>query len=499
MSRFGTKKINTTKTVNLAGGEAYKQTPELELAGILLTSFTQDKFYRTSADEIKRLRELLKVVNPEIACKAAVYTRQVAGMRSISHVLAAEVAPYIRGQQYARSFYNAVIRRPDDMLEILAYGKANGWSYKDKRMPMAMKRGFADALGKFDTYQIAKWRKQSNEINLLNVLHLVHAKPNNTLNDLYKNRLKIKNTRESVLSETGKIEGKQNMTSVQIAQVKAENLEAGWRELLSTKKIGYKALVGSLVKIINEAPEMVGTACEMIQDYNLIRRSLVMPSEIIVAYEQVGKDSRTSRNSMQGRMILLALENALNYSVENSPIFRGRTLVVLDESGSMTGKPAVIGSLFAAVLCKANNCDLMTFGSTARYRQYNPSDSVMTIARGLSFASGGTNFRSIFQTASKPYDRVIILSDMQGWIGYNAPTDSFKAYSTKFAVDPYIYSWDLQGYGTSQFPSSKIFTLAGFNNNVFDIMKNLEESDQALLDKIKAVKFEDYISKNKKY
>lgn len=498
MSRFGTKKISNNKTTNYAGGQSYKQSAELELASLLLTSFTKDKFYRTSEAEIKRLKELLQLVNPELACKAAVYTRQVAGMRSISHVLTAEIAPLIRGKEYARNFYNAVVRRPDDMLEILAYGKATNWAYKNKRMPMAMKRGFADALDKFDEYQLAKWRKQNNEISLLNVLHLVHAKPNDSLNSLYKNRLKMKNTRESVLSETGQIDGKENLTKVEIAAVKAENLEAGWRTLLSTKRIGYKALVGSLVKILNEAPEMVDIACEMIQDYNLIRKSLVMPSEIIVAYEQVG--TSTTILSSKGRMLLLALENALNYSVQNAPKFKGETLVVLDESGSMTmrgGKPSRIGALFAAVLCKANNADLMTFANRARYRNYNPSDAVATIARGITFSAGGTNFHSIFQSANKRYDRVIILSDMQGWMGSGAPTLTFNTYCKKFNVDPYVYSWDLQGYGTSQFPSSKIFTLAGFNNNVFDIMKNLEESEQALIDKIKAVRFEDYTGNKK--
>lgn len=490
MSRFGTKKVSSSKTVNLAGGEAYKQTPELELASILLTSFTKDKFYRTGEEEMNRLRQLLKIVDPELACKAAVYTRQVAGMRSISHVLAAEVAPFISGKWFAREFYNAVIRRPDDMAEILSYGKSRKWNYKT--LPKAMERGFNDAIGKFDGYQLAKWRKPGNEINLLNVVHLVHPKPTSVLNDLYKNRLRIKDTRESMLSDTGQIVNKDQLTSVQVAEIKAENLQTGWRQLLSEKKLGYKALVGSLVKILNEAPDMIGITCEMLKSYEAIRKSLVMPSEIIVAYEQVAKTYGT-----KSREILLALEVALNYSVENAPRFRGETLVVLDESGSMNGKPRLIGSLFAAVLCKANNCDLMTFANRSRYRTYNPSDSVATIANSINFSSGGTNFRSIFSTANKRYDRVIILSDMQGWIGYNAPTDVLNTYCKKYSVEPYIYSWDLQGYGTTQFPNKKIFTLAGFNNNVFDIMKNLEESEQALLDKIKSVRFRDYLGKRR--
>lgn len=489
MSRFGTKKIaNKTLTTNLAGGEAYSQTPELELASILLTSFTSDKFYRSSTDEINRLKSLLKQVNPEFACKAAVYTRQVAGMRSISHVLTAEVAPYIRCKDYARDFYNAVVRRPDDMMEILSYGKSSGWGYKT--LPKAMERGFKDALNKFDEYQLAKWKKQGNQVSLLNIVHLVHPVPTPVINALYKNKLKAKNTRESTLSNTGQIDNKENLTKVQIAEIKAENLKEGWKTLLSEKKLGYKALIGSLIKIINEAPEMIDNACELIKNYEVIRKSLIMPSEIIVAYEQVSK-----LNSSNSRKIISALEVALNYSVENAPKFEGETLVVLDQSGSMRGKPSLIGSLFASVLCKANNSDLMGFGSRARYINYNPADSVGTIAKSLKFDKGGTNFHAIFETINKKYDRIIILSDMQGWVGYVSPKVPFEEYCKKFKVSPYVYSWDLQGYGTTQFPSSKIFTLAGFNNNVFDIMKNLENSKYELVKVINEINFHNYTKK----
>lgn len=490
MSRFGTKKINKPTVVdNYAGGQSYKQKPELELASILLTSFTQNKYYRSFDEELVRVRQLLKEVNPELACKAAVYARQVAGMRSISHVLTAEIAPYISGTSYAREFYNAVIRRPDDMIEILSYGKSNNWGYKS--LPKAMERGFKDALGKFDEYQIAKWRKQGNNISLLNIVHLVHPVPNDTLNKLYKNRLRARNTRESMLADTGVIEDRKNLSSVEIKEIKAEKLKDGWKALILENKIAYKALTGSLVKIVNEAPELTNEVCEIIKDYNLIKKSLIMPSEIIVAYEQVFKI-----NTSKARQVLSALDLALNYSVENAPKFNGETLVVLDESGSMNGKPSLIGSLFASVLCKANGCDLMTFANNARYRTYNPSDSVKTIADSIKFSGGGTNFHSIFNTLNKAYDRIIILSDMQGWVGYYAPTDKFKSYCYKYKVNPYIYSWDLNGYGTTQFPSSKIFTLAGFNNNVFDIMKNLENNEEDLLTEINKIKFSDY-TKNK--
>jgi hypothetical protein len=51
----------TTKTVNLAGGEAFISSPKLEFVSHLLTSFVADQFYRKQEDGIARLRTLIKV------------------------------------------------------------------------------------------------------------------------------------------------------------------------------------------------------------------------------------------------------------------------------------------------------------------------------------------------------------------------------------------------------------------------------------------------------
>jgi 60 kDa SS-A/Ro ribonucleoprotein len=58
--------------------------------------------------------------------------------------------------------------------------------------------------------------------------------------------------------------------------------------------------------------------------------------------------------------------------------------------------------------------------------------------------SGGTNFHAIFETANRAYDRIIILSDMQGWVNYNTPTRSFAEYKRRVGANPRVYSFDLQ-------------------------------------------------------
>jgi len=157
----------------------------------------------------------------------------------------------------------------------------------------------------------------------------------------------------------------------------------------------------------------------------------------------------------------------------------------------MSGKPAQIGGLFAATLLKTNNveADLLTFDGTARYVNISTRDSVMTIAGNIPFTGGGTNFHAIFEKANKKYDRVIILSDMQGWMGGNAPTAPFAAYKKKYGANPKIYSFDLQGYGSLQFPEKNVYCLAGFSDKVFDIMGMCEVEGDSIVKRIEEVSF----------
>jgi len=187
--------------------------------------------------------------------------------------------------------------------------------------------------------------------------------------------------------------------------------------------------------------------------------------------------------------VVIALSKALEISLSNVPRFEGKTLVVLDESGSMYGRPLEIGSLFAAVLYKTNDADLMTFSEEARYRNFNPLDSALSIAQRLQedMVRGGTNFHSIFREANRPYDRIIILSDMQGWMEYDTPTKTFAEYKRRTNCNPYVYSFDLQGYGDMQFPEKQVFCIAGFSEKVFDIMKVLEQDRNALIKEIEKI------------
>lgn len=480
MGKFNAvKQPKSTKTINLAGGEAYSKTAELELVSILLTSFTQDQFYRSGNDTMKKLTELLGKVDPKFAAKAAIYARNEFGMRSITHVLSVEIAKYISGKDWGKKFFQEIIHRPDDMTEIIAcyFGKNKG-----KALPNSLKKGFAKAFDKFDGYQIAKYRAEGKDVSLVDVVNLVHPKAIEknkiALDELINGTLKSTDTWEAKLSSAGQ---------------KSENAEEKmtlkadvWKELIESKKLPYFALLRNLRNILEQAPAMTSKACEMLVDEKSIKKSLVLPFRFVTAIQEIEKLG----SSKETKQVMVAINKAVDIACNNVPKFEGETLVVLDVSSSMTTAKcgnrtvAEIGALFSSVLVKATYADFMTFDGTARYQTLNPADSTLTVAKSIRFNGGDTQFKTIFRTANKAYDRVIILSDMQN-NSIGTGNDTLGEYRNRMGCNPFVYSFDLAGNGSMQFPQSKVCFLAGFSDKVFDIMAMLEKDKNALVNTIK--------------
>lgn len=480
MSKFNTTiEKGKTKTTNYAGGDAYKQSKELELVSILLTSFVTDTFYRSGNETIERIQDLLGQVDPKFAAKAAIYARDKFGMRSITHALAGELTSHSAGMEWAKNFYEKVVVRPDDMMEILSYYIANKTDKNKPKFPNSLKKGFASAFDKFDNYQIAKYKADNKEVKLIDVVNLVHPVPTDrnkeALKQLVDGVLKNTQTWESMLSKAGQEASNEE---------ELDTLKAGvWGDLLKDKKLGYFAALRNMRNILNQSPENTGLLCETLTNEKMIKSSRVLPFRFETANNEISQLS----SSKDVRDVLVALSRALDISVSNVPVFEGESLIVIDTSGSMSGKPSQIASLFAAIFAKSNNCDVMSFDTNARYENYNPGDSVMTIKNSFSFNGGGTNLHNIFKTANKAYSRVIILSDFQGWIGQYTPVKEFNEYKKKFNCNPFVYSIDLAGLGSLQFPESNIFCLAGFSDKIFDIMKMLESDKVALVNEINKI------------
>lgn len=481
MSKFNAPEKQARITTNLAGGVAFKESAKLELASLVLTSFVQEQFYRSKKQTVARLYDLVEAIDDkQFPAKAAIYARNKFGMRAISHLLAAVIGFTVKKQTWTKSFFEKVVRRPDDISEILACYMSNF----GKPIPNSMKKGLGAAFAKFDGYQLAKYRGEDKEVSLIDAVNLLHPTPTEknreALQALVKDELRASGTWEAELSEAGQVAAKEGLSEDKAIELKKE----AWAELICSRKLGYFALLRNLRNILEVADadkDLLDAALEQLIDPHLIEQSLVLPFRFITALDEIEKT-----NFSGSAKAAQALNKAADIALKNVPKFEGKTLVALDVSGSMQGRPATIGSLFAATLIKSNDADLMTFSDDAEYRAVNAQDASLTIARSIRFAAGGTNFHAIFQRANRKYDRVIILSDMQGWKGIGAPTVALETYKTRHEASPKIYSFDLQGYGTLQFPEENIYAIAGFSERVFEMMKLLETDRCALINAIEA-------------
>jgi 60 kDa SS-A/Ro ribonucleoprotein len=471
------REVKNNKVTNLAGGVAYSQPPKIELISLLLTSFVEDKFYRKASDELDKLKQLIKDIPDKMfIAKAIVFARKEFGLRSITHAAMIELLPYCKSTP---AFYKVVakaIHRPDDILEMVAYYK------KENKggLPNALRKGINLALADYDEYRLAKYRGEKSTVKMVDVFNLTHPKPkDDAQSELWKRLIKgeLKNTEtwESKLSKAGQ-EGE---TEEQVDALKGQ----AWKDLLTNNKLGYFALLRNLRNIMDQAPDCIDLACTQLVNEVEIKKSLVLPFRFLTAYDALKTGNITHLNKVK-----MAIDNAVEISLNNVPKFDGVTLVVVDGSGSMSGKPIQIAALFASAILKANpySSHMIMFAEGASYASFDPRIPLATLSKLIeqSATHGGTNFNAIFPIAQTRYDRVIILSDMQGWMEGNVPTASYNAYKTKYNADPFIYSFDLQGYGSMQFKSSKVACIAGFSEKIFDVVQVLEQDRNALENKI---------------
>lgn len=461
-------------TVNFEGGRAFTQTAKLELVSVLLTTFLEDEFYRTEKETTEKIRELItKVGDPRFVAKAALYARNTYGMRSVSHLVAGELAKSVKGARWTKSFYAQVVRRPDDVMETLGYSLA----VYGRPVPNSLKKGLGAALASFDEHQIAKYRREHGVFKMVDAVNLVRPKATPALSKLVRGELAPAQTWETKLTQAGKGE-----TAEQVAAAKTQ----AWGELVRERKLGYLALLRNVRNILTQAPELVDELCSQLADERAVRKSLVFPFQFLSAVEVLKQG-----NLPGASRVMDALNQAIDHSLASVPKFVGNTLVALDSSGSMVGRPQTIGSLFAATLVKATGADLMLFSDDARYVLLNRRDTTLTAAQSIPFISGGTNFNAIFQRANRAYDRIVILSDMQGWVGGGAPVQPFADYKTRYSVTPRVFSFDLKGYGTLQFPQERVYCLAGWSDRVFEIMQKLDRDPEALVHDVESVPLED--------
>jgi hypothetical protein len=172
-----------------------------------------------------------------------------------------------------------------------------------------------------------------------------------------------------------------------------------------------------------------------------------------------------------------ALDLALTASLANVPELPGRTLVLVDRSGSMFGPmsarseltsadaAAVFGS--AVALRNTGRADLVEFGTLSNRIPTAAGDSLLrTVERFTNL--GGTNTVSAVRRWYDGHDRVLIVTDEQAHYGQGDPGSAVPAQVP-------VYTWNLAGYQHGHGPGkANRHTFAGLTDRAFRMVPLLE-------------------------
>lgn len=485
MSKFNAKKENN-KAISYEGGNVYNKNLVEDYLNNLFSSFIEDGFYESRQKKMERFLDLTTEVGNklgnEFLAKTSVFARNELGMRSASQL----IASYLNDKKFdnKRAYYRNFCHRPDDVAEI--FGAIDMMGQKRSH---ATVRGCGDYLAKLNEYQLGKYKMLGKEYNMYDLINITHAK-SSSVDGFMKGEIESPDTWEVKIST---------------AKTEAERAEE-WIRLVKEDKLGYLALLRNLNNILN-AMSITGIdgllliedkIVSKLTDEASIKKSLVFPYQIYCAYKNM---------KAHPFMIDNALDKAFRIACGNMEKFEGKSVIMLDISGSMEDRISSrsnitikeVGACYAAALYISQDCDFVKFGTDAKSCSYNKIDNVFNIISNMCEEDNcgyGTYIGAAFAELDKHYDRIFIVSDMQIMSPrryYSQREDgpaSYNDYCKEYG-DAKCYSFDLGNYKTQcANPNNRnVHLVTALNDDVFKFL-HLLENNQSIVD---------YIQKNFSY
>lgn len=407
------------------GGKARHINPELQLRrSVLACLLFENQFYEDGQEIAERIQSLVSEVYPDIVAALAVEARHSMSLRHVPLLLLACLAN--RGALKSDAV-EKVISRPDEMGELLAIHCAMNGVGTDKIkavLPNQMKLGIAGAFTKFDAYQLAKWNRPK-AIKLRDVMFLTHPNPKNkdqseAFKRLADDTLSPPDTWEVALS--GGADKRETFT-----------------RLIRDGKLGYMALLRNLRNMVDS-----GVDSELMRQAIIARKGAryLLPFRYVAA----------ARACPQMEP---ALDRALIASIEEQRPLTGKTLILVDVSGSMFDRLSSKSELTrvdaAATLASMVSGDIrvFTFSSRGAVRNFwsithdgkTPVCVEVPPRRGMSGVdaiiksqenSGTFLGQAVKEVNAIRHDRLIVLTDEQSHDPVPDPV-SKKAYMVNVA------------------------------------------------------------------
>jgi 60 kDa SS-A/Ro ribonucleoprotein len=441
------------------GAPARHVSTELQLRrSVLACLLWESQFYEDGVEIAGRIAELAPKVEAERVAALAVEAREQMKLRQVPLLLVREMARHKTHRGLVAETLERVIQRADELCEFVAI------YWKDGRVPLSgqVKKGLAAAFPKFDEYQLAKYDR-GGPIKLRDVLFLCHAKPRDDAQagvwkKLIWGRLAVPNTWEVALSAAGAGDG-------------ASKTEA-WTRLVAENKLGALALLRNL-RNLREAGVDEKLVLAAIEAMNTQR---VLPFRFLAA----------ARHAPQWEP---ALEAAMLRCVASQPKLAGKTVLVIDVSGSMRGllsKQSELNRIDTAAglaILARELCDEVVIYATAgndhtrvHKTEQVPARSGFALADAIRQKADGLGGGGIFLVQAMEYivkrehaaDRAIVFTDEQDCDLKLNPAQANAFGKSNYLVNVASYKNGI-GYG-------KWTHIDGWSESVVEYVRTLESS-----------------------
>jgi hypothetical protein len=368
------------------GAPAKSISVELQLRrSVLACLLWEDQFYEDGVEIAGRIQELVAKVKSETVAALAVEARSKMKLRHVPLLLVREMARLKTHRELVSHTLAQVIQRADELAEFVAI------YWKDGKAPLSAqaKKGLAQAFRKFDEYQLAKYDR-SGPIRPRDVLFLCHAKPRDAEQAALWKRL---------------IEGElETPDTWEVALSSGADKRGAWERLLRERKLGALALLRNLRNMkqagVDESLVLAGIEA--------MDTSRVLPFRFLAA----------ARYAPQWEE---ALEQPMLKSLREQAKLPGRTVLLVDVSGSMTGALSRRSEMLRtdaayglAILLREICEKALVFTFSEKLVEVPPRRGfALRDALDASQLHSGTYLgRALVQIPEK-YDRIIVITDEQ--------------------------------------------------------------------------------------
>ncbi|MDX2309304.1 MAG: TROVE domain-containing protein [Hyphomicrobium sp.] len=382
---FGKSRAKAPKTHEGAPAASGLTAEQKLRRAVLSCLLWEDEFYEDGETISARLEVLASEVDPEIVARIAIEARSKMNLRHAPLLLLTVLARTgASREKLVADTVTEVIQRADELAELLAIYWRNG----KRPLSAQLKKGLARAFQKFDAYQLAKYDRPG-PVRLRDVLFLVHAKPKAeaqaaTWRKLADKELDSPDTWEVALSA-----GKD----------KRETFE----RLIRDGKLGYLALLRNL-------RNMVDAKCseKLVRKAILDRKGAdrVLPFRFVAAARAAPVFDRE-------------LDRALIAAIEDQKKLKGRTIVLVDVSGSMEAPLSRRSDMkridAAAALGAVINGDVRVFTFSDDVKEVPARKGLAGIDAivGSQVHNGTYLGKAVAHVNAIKHDRLIVITDEQ--------------------------------------------------------------------------------------